>query len=124
MRLGNNVGEDVLKTILDEAKKAESIEEWEISLSKVSRAGGSGVQIMTMHAAKGLEFERVILPDINEGILPATQSQTGSLLEEERRLLYVAMTRAKHELFLLGIRSKEEYKKTERISPSRFMKEF
>jgi DNA helicase-2/ATP-dependent DNA helicase PcrA len=124
MRLGNNVGEDVLKTILDEAKKAESIEEWEISLGKVSRAGGSGVQIMTMHAAKGLEFERVILPDINEGILPATQSQTGSLLEEERRLLYVAMTRAKHELILLGIRSKEEYKKTERISPSRFMKEF
>ena len=76
-----------------------------------------------MHAAKGLEFERVILPDLCEGILPANASIQSGMVEEERRLLYVAMTRAKHELYLFGVNSAKEYKKTERFEPSRFLKE-
>ena len=60
-----------------------------------------GIRIMTMHASKGLEFERVFLPDLNEGRLPARQSVTAEEIEEERRMFYVAMTRAKKELYLL-----------------------
>ena len=53
-----------------------------------------------MHASKGLEFGSVFLPDLNEGILPGRQSITPASVEEERRLFYVAMTRAKNSLYL------------------------
>lgn len=59
-----------------------------------------GVSILTMHGAKGLEFTRVYLPDLNEGIIPSRNTQTPQELEEERRLLYVAITRAQNELFI------------------------
>lgn len=59
---------------------------------------GKGVSILTMHGAKGLEFDRVFLPDVNEGIIPGKDALTPEALEEERRLLYVAMTRARNEL--------------------------
>lgn len=59
-----------------------------------------GVSILTMHGAKGLEFARVFLPDVNEGVIPGRDCTSPSQLEEERRLLYVAMTRAKEELFI------------------------
>lgn len=58
------------------------------------------VQVLTMHASKGLEFGSVFLPDLNEGILPGRQSITPTSVEEERRLFYVAMTRAKNSLYL------------------------
>lgn len=61
----------------------------------------SGVRLMTMHAAKGLEFQTVYLPDLNEGKLPSRQAATPEALEEERRMFYVAMTRAQKELHLL-----------------------
>ncbi len=57
-----------------------------------------GIQLCTMHAAKGLEFDRVFLPDVNEGIIPGKRCVTKDALEEERRLLYVAITRARNEL--------------------------
>ena len=53
-----------------------------------------------MHASKGLEFDNVILPDINEGVIPP-KNCIGNELEEERRLLYVAVTRAKNRLNIL-----------------------
>ncbi|MDO4304389.1 MAG: ATP-dependent helicase [Bacillota bacterium] len=59
---------------------------------------GEGVSVLTMHGAKGLEFDRVLLPDVNEGIMPAKKCVTEGSLEEERRLLYVAITRARSEL--------------------------
>ena len=59
-----------------------------------------GVRLMTMHAAKGLEFDAVFLPFLNEGILPQIRAVTDAETEEERRLLYVAMTRAKNSLYL------------------------
>lgn len=57
--------------------------------------------LMTVHGAKGLEFNRVIIPDCNERIFPHGELQDGESLEEERRIFYVAMTRAKKSLELL-----------------------
>ncbi|MDD2972041.1 MAG: ATP-dependent helicase [Lachnospiraceae bacterium] len=75
------------------------------------------VQIMTMHGSKGLEFRNVILPDLNEKIIPHKKAISADEIEEERRLFYVAMTRAKERLFLFYIASKVECKE-----PSRFLK--
>ena len=60
-----------------------------------------GVRIMTMHVSKGLEFSRVYLPALNEGIIPGRRCRTVEDYEEERRLLYVAMTRARSHLELM-----------------------
>ncbi len=68
----------------------------------------NGVKLMTMHASKGLEFPCVFLPDLNEGIIPSRKSITPEEIEEERRMLYVAMTRAKDELHLSYIRGTKE----------------
>lgn len=57
-----------------------------------------GVSVLTMHSSKGLEFDRVYLPDINEGVLPSKEIRTPKEHEEERRLLYVAITRARNVL--------------------------
>lgn len=65
-----------------------------------------GVFVLTMHGSKGLEFERVFLPDLNEGIIPGKDIRTGQASEEERRLLYVAVTRAKKELYLYCTRER------------------
>ncbi len=60
-----------------------------------------GIRLLTMHAAKGLEFQTVYLPDLNEGKLPSRQAVTPEEVDEERRMFYVAMTRAQKELHLL-----------------------
>ena len=59
-----------------------------------------GIYIMTYHASKGLEFDNVFLPGLNEGKVPGVKSVTEEELEEERRMLYVAATRAKKRLYL------------------------
>ena len=78
-----------------------------------------GVLLGTLHAAKGLEFSLVFLPDVNEGMLPYRRSSLESEIEEERRLLYVGMTRAKDSLHILYVldRFGREQK------PSRFLRE-
>ena len=75
-----------------------------------------GVRLMTMHASKGLEFDTVILPDVNEKKIPSRQSDTPEAIEEERRMFYVAMTRAKKNLYILYCAKKEG-----RDTPSRFL---
>ena len=72
---------------------------------------------MTMHASKGLEFDTVFLPDLNEGILPGRRAVTDADIEEERRLFYVAMTRAKKRLVLLYLTGTKENPRV----PSRFL---
>lgn len=64
-----------------------------------------GVKVMTMHTSKGLEFENVIIPDANEGILPE-KGVTGNELEESRRLFFVAVTRAKKCLCILATKER------------------
>jgi len=63
--------------------------------------------ILTMHASKGLEFDTVIIPMLNEGIIPNRRIVTNDDMEEERRLLYVAMTRAKHNLYITARKSED-----------------
>jgi len=65
-----------------------------------------GVSVLTMHSAKGLEFDRVWLPDVNQGIMPDRKCTTDAALEEERRLLYVAITRARWELTIYYTRER------------------
>lgn len=81
---------------------------------KVSK---NNIRIMTYHAAKGLEFDYVFLPDIVEGKVPSLASLSEDALEEERRLFYVAMTRAKEKLFIYTIKNEESITKM----PSRFL---
>jgi superfamily I DNA/RNA helicase len=73
----------------------------------VVRSGGKiyspdAVSLMTMHAAKGLEFPAVFLCGVNEGMIPLKNSHSRSDINEERRLFYVGMTRARDELILLS----------------------
>ena len=65
-----------------------------------------GIHVMTMHASKGLEFQHVYLPDLNEGIIPPKDVVDAKQIEEERRLLYVAVTRAREKLFLYETRER------------------
>lgn len=76
---------------------------FEIISEYKERAGGQegkGIHLMTMHASKGLEFDTVFLPCLNEGVIPHKKSVTKEQIEEERRMLYVGMTRARRELIL------------------------
>ncbi len=75
------------------------------------------VHIMTYHASKGLEFNMVILPHLNEGCVPHKRSAGPSATEEERRMLYVAMTRAKNNLYMTYVSGKNDRK----CMPSRFL---
>lgn len=75
--------------------------------------------MVTMHASKGLEWKVVLLPDVNEGVIPHKMAVTDSELEEERRMFYVAMTRAKEYLFIFYVQEKE----AGNLLPSRFLDE-
>ena len=87
-------------------------------------ADAPAVVMMTIHSSKGLEFPVVFLPGLEENIFPGTQSiMDESELEEERRLAYVAITRAKKRLFILHCISRMTYGKTEFNRRSRFVDE-
>lgn len=83
------------------------------------------VTLMTVHSAKGLEFEKVFLIGLEEGIFPGNQSIYGgeSEIEEERRLMYVAITRAKRRLTVSNAVTRMVFGSTNRNLPSRFLKE-
>ncbi len=83
------------------------------------------VVMMTIHSAKGLEFPVVFLPGMEDGIFPGMQTILGGPdeLEEERRLCYVAMTRAKDVLYLLRAKNRMLYGRTSCNPPSRFLEE-
>ncbi|MEI8055524.1 MAG: DNA helicase II [bacterium] len=83
-----------------------------------------GAQLMTLHAAKGLEFPLVFLCGMEEGLFPHIMSmETEEDLEEERRLCYVGMTRAMQKLYLLYAESRQLHGSTNFRRPSRFLKE-
>lgn len=82
-----------------------------------------GVKLLTMHSAKGLEFPVVFIVGLEEGLFPSSRSLEEGELEEERRLMYVAMTRAERRLFLSYAAARRIYGSPTLTMPSRFIDE-
>ena len=101
---------------------AEFLEEVGRRAAQEAEGTGGGVNLLTYHRAKGLEFDAVLLPAIEEGVLPIRQASTPAEVAEERRLLYVGLTRARVHLWLswaarrAGPSGREQPRK-----PSRFL---
>ncbi|MBQ9915278.1 MAG: DNA helicase PcrA [Clostridia bacterium] len=85
--------------------------------------GVDSVVLMTLHSAKGLEFPKVFLCGLEEGLFPSTRSLTDDELEEERRLCYVGITRAKEHLYLSHAGYRNQYGSGNYTMPSRFLEE-
>ncbi len=106
---------DILEEIQSGAKGYKTYEEWdehikayteEIKrLAELKAANPNAVTISTFHSAKGLEYEHVFILDVNEGIMPYKKAVLDKDIEEERRLFYVGMTRAKTRLSLYSVKS-------------------
>ncbi len=92
---------------------------------KEEQAAANAVKLMTIHSAKGLEFPRVYLVGMEEGILPHKRSvdATDREIDEERRLCYVAITRAKDHLTLTRATNRRKWGKLRPSTPSRFLRE-
>jgi DNA helicase-2/ATP-dependent DNA helicase PcrA len=105
------------------AQWQEHIAQYEEALKEQKRGNNEkaepGVTLSTMHSAKGLEYRIVFIVDANEGICPHHKAALPADIEEERRLFYVAMTRAKERLHLCAVR--ERYHRKQEIS--RFVRE-
>lgn len=120
---------EVLDEIMEGAKSFKNCTDWlrhigkleeEIKKGKKRGVGqNDGVVLSTMHGAKGLEFEAVCIAGAVDGIIPHYKSQGISGLEEERRLFYVAMTRAKKYLALSTVKKRYE----EEVKPSCFIED-
>ena len=126
--LSRNIHLDSLTEVLDEvtesARDYHSFEEWFAYIEDYgeelarqahrNRENKKGLTLTTMHSSKGLEYEVVFVIDSNEGVTPHKKAVKEADLEEERRLYYVAMTRAKTYLFLYSV--KELYQKEVMLS--------
>ncbi|HOX05871.1 MAG TPA: UvrD-helicase domain-containing protein [Planctomycetota bacterium] len=107
-----------LAGFLEQVALVSSVDDWDGSADRVS--------LMTLHAAKGLEFPAVFVTGLEEGLLPHMRTQSeGSAedREEERRLLYVGMTRAREELVLTWARSRRRFGPSQPTVPSSFIRE-
>lgn len=97
-----------------------------VALLTSADAGGDGpaVRLMTVHAAKGLEFDHVFVVGLEEGTFPSLRAAEDPRgLEEERRLMYVAMTRARRSLLLSSAQERLQNGERQTLRPSRFLKE-
>ena len=90
------------------------------SLAEDTEECVDSVTLITLHNTKGLEFNRVIITGLENGIFPR-EDKIGEELEEERRLFYVGITRAKNELYITSCRSRRLYGHYESMMPSRFL---
>lgn len=119
---------EVLSVIEEHAKAFKTIEEWfayieeyidKLNRQKESNNNLDAVRLMTMHSAKGLEFDTVFIMGANEKIIPYKKAEEMEEIEEERRLFYVAMTRAKKRLLI----SYTKEKSGKQMSASRFIRD-
>ena len=104
------------------------LEELELDREAVSRNDPgyndqNAVTLITMHNTKGLEFDRVIITGMEEGLFPSGREETAEELEEERRIFYVSITRAKDQLYLTSCRSRRIWGRTQIFGPSMFLSE-
>lgn len=117
-----------LEVLAGNAKQYENMEDFLADATLMSSAdestGNNAVTLMTMHAAKGLEFPVVFLVGMEEGLFPSSRaSEDEAGLEEERRLAYVGMTRAMRRLFLTYAGSRYSFGSRNYNMPSRFLTE-
>ncbi|MBE7503219.1 MAG: ATP-dependent helicase [Verrucomicrobiales bacterium] len=84
---------------------------------------GDAVTLITMHSCKGLEFPHVFIVGLEEGLLPHARSKAEGTLDEERRLFYVAITRARQTLKLSHCATRRKYGQPTPCHPSQFLKE-
>lgn len=91
--------------------------------SDIEENDGQRVMLMTVHGAKGLEFDNVFVAGLDETIFPSLMAETKREMEEERRLLYVAITRARKHCFLSTAARRYRYGKPELLNPSRFIRD-
>ena len=126
---------EILEELQEAAEHKESFASWfedirnykEELKEQARRSHGSAngeevqdaVMFMTMHGAKGLEFESVFIPDANEGVTPHSKSVLSADMEEERRMFYVAMTRAKSCLHICCLKARFN----KEVDVSRFVEE-
>ena len=111
-------GSATLEDFLDEISLVSDMSEHQDGTNRVS--------LMTVHSVKGLEFDYVFIVGMEEGIFPhynAINDGSSSAIEEERRLCYVAITRAKKKLYILSAESRMLFGNTNRNKPSRFIDE-
>ena len=106
---------DPLSTFLERVALATDVDRWDEQEDRVV--------LMTLHAAKGLEFDRVVLVGVEDAILPHSRSDEEGNEEEERRLLFVGITRARKTVQLTYTSWRRRYRDREIAYPSRFLKE-
>ena len=87
------------------------------------KEAADGVTLITLHAAKGLEFAHVFLIGVEDGLLPHERSKAEGSIDEERRLFYVGMTRAMRSLVITWCRSRKKFGKAVFCRPSPFLQE-
>jgi ATP-dependent DNA helicase Rep len=111
-------GEDENKTLLELTQTIALI-----NMLDKNQEDSDAVQLATLHAAKGLEFRHVFLVGIEEGILPHRECLDDHKLEEERRLMYVGITRAQHSLHISWCSRRKQGREWRECEPSRFIAE-
>ena len=107
-KIENAISKLILRDLLDREKE---------------ESADDKVQLMTLHAAKGLEFLHVFMIGMEEDILPHRNSVEGGQIEEERRLAYVGITRAQRTLTMTSARQRTQFGETSATTPSRFIDE-
>jgi DNA helicase-2/ATP-dependent DNA helicase PcrA len=108
-------------TLKNQLKEEKSLQDFLSNLQFVAQDNGADVQLMTMHAAKGLEFDVVITPGWEENLFPSPLSRTTEEMQEERRLAYVTITRAKIGLEITNTCSRRINGRYSSQMPSRFI---